>query len=78
MKLCQFKDIFGVPGQGVHRWRFGDAAATDYFLTILGAWLLNRWTGVPVVLTTILLFVAGILLHWLFCVPTGAVRFLSQ
>jgi hypothetical protein len=78
MKLCQFKHIFGVPGQGVHRVRLGDAAATDYILTILGAWLLNRWTGVPIVLTTIFLFVLGILLHWVFCVPTGAVKYLSR
>jgi hypothetical protein len=78
MKLCQFKHIFGVPGQGVHRVRFGDAAATDYFLTIVGAWLLNRWTGVPIVLGTIGLFVLGILLHWVFCVPTGAVKYLSR
>lgn len=77
MKLCQFQHIFGIPGQGVHRARFGDAAATDYLLTIVGAWLLNRWTGVPIVLTTIALFVTGILLHWIFCVPTGAVKYLG-
>lgn len=75
MKLCKYKNILGIPGEGVHRVRFGDAAAADYFMTIAGAYLLHRWTGAPIVLTTVGLFVLGILLHWVFCVPTGAVKF---
>ena len=78
MKLCPFQHALGVPGEGVHRARFGDAAAADYFMTIVGAWAISRWTGIPIVLTTIGLFVVGILLHWVFCVPTGAVKFLSR
>ena len=78
MKLCQFSDVFGVPGVGVHRVRFGDAAATDYFMTIVGAWILSRWSGVPIVLATIGLFVVGVILHWIFCVPTSAVKYLSR
>ena len=78
MKLCDYKHVFGVPGEGVHRMRFGDAAATDYFMTIVGAWILSRWSGVPIVLTTIFLFAVGIILHWIFCVPTAAVKFLTK
>jgi hypothetical protein len=77
MALCKYKDILGVPGEGVHSWRFMGVAMFDYVATILLAMVITKVTNIPLVITTILCFVAGILLHALFCVPTQATIFLG-
>lgn len=78
MNLCAYKNIFGAPRTGVHAWRFLDTAMVDYFGTILLAMIFTRATKVPLVLSTILMFVLGIVLHWAFCVPTNAVKFFTR
>lgn len=75
--LCKYKDIFGIPGKGIHSYRFLDVALIDYILTIAMAAALSKMTGMPFVISTILMFVLGIILHALFCVPTSAVRYLG-
>ena len=77
---CRFKgfrDIFGEPGTGVHAYRFLDTAVVDYFVTILLAMILTKVTKIPLVLTTILLFVLGIVLHVLFGVETSTLKYLG-
>ena len=74
--LAKYKDIFGKPGEGVHRFRILDVAAVDYTLTIAGSMLLAWGTKLPLVLATILMFTVGILLHWAFGVKTSAVEYL--
>lgn len=61
--FCKYRDIFGKAG--------------DYFGTILLAIIFSYFTKVPLVLATILMFVLGVILHWMFCVPTGAVKWLG-
>ena len=46
-------------------------ALFDYVATIIGAIILSKVTGIPLVLTTIGLFVLGIILHMAFCLRTG-------
>ena len=77
MSLCKYKDILGVPGQGVHSYRFLDTAIVDYVLTIILAAVVTKFTGMPFVLSTILMFVLGIVLHAVFCVPTNATKYLG-
>lgn len=67
---CKYKYALGVPGQGVHSYRFLGSALFDYVATIVGAVILSKVTGIPIVLTTILLFVLGIILHMAFCLRT--------
>ena len=73
----QFKDVFGIPGQGVHRYRFLNAALFDYIGTIFLAIILSKFTKIPFVLSTILMFILGIILHVLFGVNTETVKFLG-
>lgn len=73
----QFKDIIGAPGSGVHSYRFENTAIVDYFVTILLSMLLTKVTKIPLVLTTILLLVLGIVFHMLFGVNTSSVKFLG-
>lgn len=73
----RFKDVFGIPGQGVHRYRFLNAALFDYIGTIFLAIILSKFTKIPFVLSTIIMFILGIVLHVLFGVNTETVKFLG-
>ena len=70
--LCQYRNMFGKPGQGVHSYRFMNIAVVDVLLTILGAWLIHRYFIRQLKLDfwqiLVLLFVLGIVMHRLFCV----------
>jgi hypothetical protein len=39
--LCKYKDIFGIPGKGVHSYRFFNIAIVDVFLTLVLSYLLS-------------------------------------
>lgn len=75
--LHKYKDIFGKPKQGPHQYRFMNTALVDYAFTIIGAIILTYFSGIPLVLTTIFLFVLGIILHILFGVPTNTTKYLG-
>ena len=80
MNICPFKkysNIFGVPNTGVHSYRFLGTAVVDYILTILLALLLTWITDIPLVLTTILSFIIGIVFHILFGVKTNTLKYLG-
>lgn len=75
--LKKYKDIFGKPGKGIHKYRFLGTAISDYLLTILAAVIITYFTKIPLVLTTILAFVLGIVLHVIFGVETNTTRYLG-
>jgi hypothetical protein len=80
MTICPFskyRDIFGIPSQGVHQYRFLNTAIVDYALAIIMAFLVARFTKIPLVLATILVLVVGIILHMLFGVNTSAIKYLG-
>lgn len=75
---CPFKkysQIFGIPNEGAHSYRFLDTAVVDYILTILLAFFLSYMTKLPLVITTILSFLLGIILHILFGVETNTLKY---
>lgn len=81
--LCRYKDALGVPGRGAHAWRIGGVAAVDVILTVLAAGLITwiaDWVDRPVNFWHVLggLFVAGVILHRLFCVRTTVDRWLFR
>jgi len=67
----KYKNIFGEPGKGAHRFRFMDVA-----ITIVLAFFLSFLTGIPAELTTIFSFLLGIICHILFGVSTNTTRYL--
>lgn len=76
--LCQYKDIFGKPGEGVHGYRICDIAIVDLFLTIfvsiIFAYIFNKsFLG-----SFLFLFVLSILMHILFCVDTTVIKTLHH
>ena len=69
-KLCQYKDIFGRPGQGPHSYRFLGFASVDIIGTIILAIIFSYLFGLKFIKTLLVLFLIGQLLHILFCVNT--------
>jgi hypothetical protein len=77
--LCQYKNLFGEVGKGIHSYRICNIAVVDVLLTILGAFVIHLL--IPTynyyfILT--LLFVLGIFLHRLFCVKTPIDKLLFE
>jgi hypothetical protein len=71
--MCIFKkyrDIFGNPMEGLHRFRFLNLAIVDVLLTILGSYLISKYFKYSFIITLIIIFLLGIILHRLFCVRT--------
>lgn len=72
----QYSDIFGLPGQGVHKFRFLGIAIVDTLLTIFAAALISMIFQLNFFLVLIILFLLGIIIHRLFCVRTTIDRLL--
>lgn len=70
MDLCQYKNIFGEPGQGLHSYRLFNVAIVDVMLMIFVSYLISSYFNLSFVKTTIILFILGIIFHRLFCVRT--------
>jgi hypothetical protein len=71
--LCNYSNIFGKPGEGVHSIRvpFLNLALVDIILTILFAIPFSKFTGYNMTVSCAVLFGLAFLLHWAFCVPTA-------
>ena len=77
-KLCNYKDFFGEARTGVHSYRFMDIALFDLILTLIVAYILSQVTQSSFWKLTLSLFLLGIFLHWVFCVPTTINQLLGQ
>jgi hypothetical protein len=76
MSLCQYKNVFGEPGQGAH-FHVGGVAVVDLALTVAGAYAVSRYFNSSFGRTLVLLLILGTFLHWLFCIPTAGLRALG-
>jgi hypothetical protein len=75
--LCQYKDILGVPRQGVHSYRLFNVAIVDVAMTVVAAYLISRlFRGIPFLTALTALFVLGVVLHRVLCVDTTVDRLL--
>jgi hypothetical protein len=68
--LCKYKDALGVPGEGIHKYRIADIAVVDVLLAVLLAFGIYKLIGGCFVLMLVIVFLAGIVLHRMFCVRT--------
>ena len=76
--LQKYKNIFGEPGTGIHQYRFMDTAIADYILAIILAIAITYITKIPLVITTILSLLLGIIAHLLFEVETGTTKLIQS
>ena len=70
--FCNYSDIFGKVGEGLHSYRIFNIAVIDVIFTIIGAYflqksLLKEYKYYEVLLG---LFLLGVIMHRLFCVRT--------
>jgi hypothetical protein len=72
--FSQYKDILGVPREGIHSYRVYDFAIVDFIMTFVGACIIAYFFKMNVFLVFLYLFILGEYLHILFCVDT---KFLS-
>lgn len=73
-KFKKYKNIFGKPGTGVHKLKFKGTSLFDYFGTILLAFILTYMSNIPLVLSTIILFIIGIVSHYLVGIKTMTIK----
>jgi hypothetical protein len=69
--LCQYKNIFGKPNTGLHKYRIFNIAIVDVILTIIFAYFI--YLALPkynYFCILFFLFLLGIFFHRLFCVRT--------
>ena len=69
--LCKYKDLFGLPNTGLRQYRIFDIAIYDTVIVIICAWIISWVFQTPFWQTLIVIFMAGIVAHRLFCVRTG-------
>ena len=76
--LCRYKNIFGIPGEGIHSYRVYNIAIMDVIGTILIGLIISFLFDTPLIKTIILLFLLGCIMHYLFCVDTTVNKYLNQ
>lgn len=77
MSFCKYKNIFGEPKLGLHKYRLFDIAIVDVVATLWLAYMINIYLYPDYCYHYILLilFCASIVLHKLFCVDTTVTKF---
>lgn len=70
INFCQYKHVFGEPGEGVHRFRVLNIAVVDFILTLLLAYAISYYGGFSLYYVIPMTFLLGIILHRMFCVRT--------
>jgi hypothetical protein len=68
--FCNYKDILGKSNEGVHSIRIFNLAIIDILFTIIAAYLISIYFSVSFYITLFLLFLLGIIFHYIFCVKT--------
>jgi uncharacterized membrane protein len=68
--LCKYKDIFGIPKTGAHKYRLFNIAVVDVIATIIVGLIISYIFHLNIWLILIILFLLGIIIHRLFCVKT--------
>jgi hypothetical protein len=70
MNLCKYKNLIGMPNEGIHSYRVLNLAIIDIIITIIFAILISYFFKISFVFTLISVFIFGIIIHRLFCVRT--------
>jgi hypothetical protein len=71
MSKCPFSKILGVPGEGPHSVRLGGYAVVDFVLTIVAAYLTSRAANISFILSFVIWFVVGEIMHVTYGVQTA-------
>jgi hypothetical protein len=70
MCLCSYKNIIGKPREGIHSYRFMDFAIIDIIVTIIGTYIIAKYTNTNFYKVSLIVFILMIISHKVFCVDT--------
>ena len=74
---CQYANILGIPGKGIHKFRLGNVAIVDLVLTLILALGLSYIPGSPpFTIWIIILLLLSMVLHALLCTDTSVNKWL--
>jgi hypothetical protein len=74
--LCKYKNLFGEPNTGIRKYRVFNIAIVDTLFVFIIGLFISRFSGYPLWMVLLILFVTGIIAHRLFCVRTGVDKLL--
>ena len=69
--LDKYKDLFGKPGTGMHKYRVFNIAVFDVAVVLACGFVISKYFKYPLSYTLVVLFILGIIVHRLFGVRTG-------
>ncbi len=72
--LCEYKDIFGKPREGVHSYRFMNVAIVDVLATVALSIAIGYFSDMNTFLIFLVLILVSIIAHKAFCVDTAVNR----
>ncbi len=75
--LCKYKDIFGKPNTGLHKYRIFNIAIIDVVATLILAKIIQYTvnnTSISYSSYILILLVLSVIVHKLFCVDTTLTR----
>ena len=78
LNLCKYKDLFGKPNTGIHKYRIFDIAVFDVIVVVICSWIIAWFFQIPLWITLVIIFAIGIVVHRLFCVRTGLDKMLFR
>lgn len=74
--LCKYKNAFGIPGEGLRKYRVFDIAIYDTVVVVVIGLIFSWFSGYNIWIVLAVLFVSGIIAHKMFCVRTGVDKLL--
>ena len=75
--FVQYKNIFGLPNEGVHSYRVFDLPIIDYIGAIIIALIITFMTKIPFELVIIIVLIIGVICHYLFGVETNLMKYFN-
>lgn len=71
MALCDYRDLFGKPNEGIRKYRIADIAIYDVSVIVVIGFAISYFTKISIWIVWFVLFVSGVIVHRMFCVRTG-------
>lgn len=68
MNLCEYKNIFGEAGKGIHSFKFMGVSMVDLLLTVVVAKITTKYNSYTFIENLLAWLISGYVLHRLFCV----------
>ena len=70
--LCEYSELIGKVGEGIHSYRLFNIAILDVIITMIGAYFLQKkfFSNYSYLQVLIVVFIVGIISHRIFCVRT--------